>query len=73
VACIGVPDDEMGEQLVALVQLVGGAHGSVGELDAWCRQSLAGYKCPKEYRFVDEIPRNAMGKLDKRALRQAFA
>jgi acyl-CoA synthetase (AMP-forming)/AMP-acid ligase II len=42
-------------------------------LDAWCRDSLAGYKCPKEYHFVDEVPRNPMGKLDKRALRQAFA
>ena len=32
---------------------------------AWCRESLAGYKCPKEFRFVDEIPRNPMGKIDK--------
>jgi long-chain acyl-CoA synthetase len=73
VACIGVPDVEMGERLVALVQLAPGVAGSPAALDAWCRDSLAGYKCPKEYHFVDEVPRNPMGKLDKRALRQAFA
>ena len=39
---------------------------------AWCRESLAGYKCPKEFRFVDEIPRNPMGKIDKRALRSGL-
>jgi long-chain acyl-CoA synthetase len=69
VACVGVPDDEMGEQLVAVVQLVPGVAGSHPALDAWCRDSLAGYKCPKEYRFVDEVPRNPMGKIDKSAVR----
>ena len=61
----------MGERLVALVQLAGGADDvdAVGRTVAWCRESLAGYKCPKELRFVDEIPRNPMGKIDKRSLR----
>jgi long-chain acyl-CoA synthetase len=73
VACIGVPDREMGEQLVALVQLRDGATVDANALKAWCRRSLAGYKCPKEIRFVDEIPRNPMGKIDKRSLRAAYA
>ena len=47
----------------------GRRRGSATSLLAWCRESLAGYKCPKEIRFVDEIPRNPMGKVDKRALR----
>jgi len=59
----------MGERLVALVQLEPGAAEDPEPLQAWCRESLAGYKCPKEIRFTDEIPRNAMGKVDKRALR----
>ena len=71
VACIGVPDREMGEQLVALVQLRDNATADADALVAWCRQSLAGYKCPKQIRFVDEVPRNAMGKIDKRSLRAA--
>lgn len=72
VACVGQPDDEMGEQLVALVQLRPGADAEPESLQAWCRQSLAGYKCPKQIRFVDEIQRNPMGKLDKRALRASL-
>ena len=71
VACIGLVDDEMGERLVALVQLAPGALVTTSELSAWCRASLAGYKCPKEFRFVAELPRNAMGKVDKRSLRAA--
>jgi len=69
VTCIGLPDDEMGERLVALVQLAPGAPEDPGSLLASCRESLAGYKCPKQFRFVAEIPRNPMGKIDKRTLR----
>jgi long-chain acyl-CoA synthetase len=72
VACVGLPDEEMGERLVALVQRAPGAHEEPQSLLAWCRESLAGYKCPKEIRFVAEIPRNPMGKIDKRALRSGL-
>jgi long-chain acyl-CoA synthetase len=67
--CVGVDDQEMGERLVALIQPRPGVELDPAALDAWCRRSLAGYKCPKEYRTVDEIPRNPMGKIDKRSLR----
>jgi len=70
VACIGVPDAEMGERLMAVVQLLPGATVTADELDAWCRQSLAGYKRPRQFRFTDTLPRNAMGKLDKKSLRE---
>jgi len=73
VACVGTPDHEMGERLVALVQVQPGAELDESVLDAWCRGSLAGYKCPKDYRVVDEIPRNPMGKIDKRSLRAGLS
>ncbi len=71
-ACIGIDDREMGEQLIALVQLRPDADGDVETLLAWCRESLAGYKCPKQIRFIDEVPRNAMGKIDKKSLRASL-
>jgi long-chain acyl-CoA synthetase len=72
VACIGLPHHEMGEQLVALVQLRPGAAEDVPALQAWCRESLASYKCPKQFRFVDAVARNPMGKIDKRSLRASI-
>ena len=72
VACIGVPDHEMGEQLIALVQLRPNAIPDAEALTAWCRDLLAGYKCPRQILFVDEVPRNPMGKIDKRSLRSAY-
>jgi len=72
VVCVGLPDDEMGERLVALVELLPGGTEDAGVLLAWCRESLAGYKCPKEVRFVKEIPRSPLGKIDKRTLRDTL-
>jgi long-chain acyl-CoA synthetase len=68
-ACIGLPDREMGERLVAVVQARPGSGPSADALLAWCRSELAGYKCPRQFDFIDEVPRNAMGKIDKKALR----
>jgi long-chain acyl-CoA synthetase len=73
VACIGVPDREMGERMIALVQLQPDVSVTLDELMTWCRSDLAGYKCPKEIRFVDEVPRNPMGKIDKKLLRRSIA
>ena len=71
-ACIGVADPEMGERMIGLVQLRPGAAATGDDLLTWCRTALAGYKCPKELRFVDEVPRNPMGKIDKKTLKQSL-
>ncbi len=72
-AVIGVPNAEMGEELKALVILADGAAAPEhAELDAFCRERLAGYKCPRSYDVVDDIGRNAMGKVNKRKLRAPY-
>jgi acyl-CoA synthetase (AMP-forming)/AMP-acid ligase II len=71
VAVIGRPHEEMGEEVMALVVLEHGrAAPSQAELDAFCRERLAGYKRPRRYVFVADGGRNALGKVNKRALRQ---
>jgi fatty-acyl-CoA synthase len=71
VAVIGVPDEKWGELVTALV-VTDGAETSAEELIKYCRESLAGYKCPKRIEFVDELPRTATGKLQKFKLREKY-
>jgi acyl-CoA synthetase (AMP-forming)/AMP-acid ligase II len=73
VAVIGVPSADMGEEVKALViptDKESPPHPR--ELDQFCRAKLAGFKCPKTYEIVDDIGRNAMGKVNKRILRQTY-
>ena len=72
VAAVGVPSEAMGEELLALVVLAAGPVPTADELDRFCRDRLAGYKCPRSYEVVRDLGRNAMGKLDKRALRAPY-
>jgi acyl-CoA synthetase (AMP-forming)/AMP-acid ligase II len=73
VAVIGVPHPDLGEQLLALVVPVDPAHPpDPADLEAWCRRGLAAYKCPRRYEFVADLPRNAMNKLDKVAMRRPY-
>jgi len=75
VAIIGVPDAEFGEQVKAVVELADGVEPGdrmADELLGYCRENLAGYKCPKTVDFVDELPRLPSGKLLKRELRKRY-
>jgi fatty-acyl-CoA synthase len=68
-AVVGVADDRWGEVGIAFVVAGGGM--TEEELLAHCRERLARFKVPKAVRFVDEIPRNSMGKIQKSELRAA--
>jgi long-chain acyl-CoA synthetase len=75
VATIGVPDDEWGESVKAVVELVEGVVGSAElaeELMEFCRDRLAHFKCPRSVDFVDELPREDTGKIFKRKLREQY-
>jgi len=68
-AVIGLPHPDFGEAVVGVV--IG--HGDEAAMIAQCRQHLAAYKTPKRIVFVDDLPRNAMGKVQKNLLRQTYA
>jgi malonyl-CoA/methylmalonyl-CoA synthetase len=68
-AVIGCPHADFGEAVVAVVQ----GRGDEAAIIAAARQSLAAFKAPKRVFFVDELPRNAMGKVQKNLLRETYA
>jgi acyl-CoA synthetase (AMP-forming)/AMP-acid ligase II len=68
VGVLGTPDPDMGEQVTAFVQLLPGATATADELIAYTRDRLSHFKCPREVRFVDELPRLPTGKLLKRQI-----
>jgi len=68
-AVIGCPDSEWGEKVTAVVVLNQGESVSGEELIRFCRERLAPYKSPKSIVFRDDLPRNAMGKIQKAQLR----
>ena len=75
VAVIGVPDEEMGEAVKAVVELADGIAADepvAAELLAYTRQHIAHYKCPKSVDFIDELPRLPTGKLYKRLLKDRY-
>jgi acyl-CoA synthetase (AMP-forming)/AMP-acid ligase II len=69
---IGVPSQKWGEETKACVVLRPGQSASEEEIIAFCRQYLAGFKCPKSVDFLPALPRNAGGKILKRQLREAY-
>lgn len=71
VAVIGIPDATWGEAVHALV-VARGRPPAVEELKDLCRRRVAGYKVPKSVEFVGELPRNAIGKVLKRELREPY-
>lgn len=71
-AVIGVPDEKWDEMVKALVVLKAGKQVQEKELIAYCKRHLAGFKCPKSFVFVNELPKTAMKKIDKVALRNKY-
>jgi fatty-acyl-CoA synthase len=69
-ALIGIPDDRWGEVGLAFVVLHPGARADAEDLHGFLLDRIAKYKIPKSFRFVDELPRNATGKLIKSRLRE---
>ena len=69
---IGVPDQEWGEAVKAVVSTVDGAEVSEHELIDFCRDHVASYKKPRSVDFLDELPRNNYGKIVKRELREPY-
>ena len=69
-AVFGVPDRDLGERVVAAVVTEYGVDLDPQELRAGARERLAGYQVPKSVIIVDELPRNAMGKVEKAVLRE---
>jgi acyl-CoA synthetase (AMP-forming)/AMP-acid ligase II len=70
-AAVGVPDAEFGQRLLAFVVLKPGKDVGEDELKAYVKENLARYKVPREIRFLEELPRNATGKVLKRELSAA--
>ena len=75
VAVFGIPDPDWGEQVKAVVEPAPGASSGPElerELIEFCRERLAGYKCPRTVDFIEAMPREPTGKLLKRKLRDPY-
>jgi acyl-CoA synthetase (AMP-forming)/AMP-acid ligase II len=71
-AVIGVPDDEWGEQVKAVVVLGEGETATAEEIIAYCRQHLAGYKVPRTVDFVTDLPKTDTGKVLKKLIKAPY-
>jgi len=72
VAVIGVPDERWGEAVKAMVVRKPGADPSAEDIIAFARTRIAGFKAPKSVDFIEALPRNASGKILRRALREPY-
>ncbi|MEY2473489.1 MAG: long-chain acyl-CoA synthetase, partial [Actinomycetota bacterium] len=71
-AVFGIPDDEWGEAVHAVITTYDGSALEQAALEAFCREHLAGYKVPRSHALMKEIPRSASGKILKRELREPY-
>jgi long-chain acyl-CoA synthetase len=75
VATIGIPDEEWGEAVKAVIQPANGVEPSdalAAELLDFCRDRLAHFKCPRSIDFTPQLPREDTGKIYKRVLREQY-
>ncbi len=70
-AVVGIPNDEWGELIVSAIVVKNKAI-NLDELNKWLREKMAAYKTPRKYIIVDELPRNAMGKVTKNDVKKLF-
>lgn len=71
-AVVGLPDEEFGQRVGALVVRSSGADATAVDLQEHCRATLAGYKCPRTVAFADALPRTASGTVDRTAVRESL-
>jgi len=71
-AVVGIPDEKWGETVMGFVILAEDASISEDEIIAYSREKIAGFKCPKTIKFINEIPRNPTGKVLRRKLREPY-
>jgi acyl-CoA synthetase (AMP-forming)/AMP-acid ligase II len=69
-AVIGLPDAQWGEVVAAVVVARAGTSIELEDLQAFCRGQLAGFKLPRRLHLIDQLPRNAAGKVQKHFLRR---
>ena len=68
----GLSDADLGERVVAIIVPKEGSEIDAIEVISLIKEKLAGFKVPKEVKFIDQLPRNAMGKVQKNILRETF-
>jgi len=71
-AVVAKPDEKWGETVMGFVILAEDASISEDEIIAYSREKIAGFKCPKTIKFINEIPRNPTGKVLRRELREPY-
>ncbi len=64
-AVVGIPDERLGEEVMAVVTLLPGSSLTAPELVEYCKERMAAYKYPRRVEFRDELPKNALGKILK--------
>jgi long-chain acyl-CoA synthetase len=67
-AVVGLPHDDWGELVAAVLVPKAGAHLTITDLDAFARSRLSGYKCPRRIELWEDLPKNASGKVQKSAI-----
>ncbi|HEX3028161.1 MAG TPA: class I adenylate-forming enzyme family protein [Clostridia bacterium] len=71
-AVIGVDDDKLGQRIVAMVVLMPGCKAETKDIYKWCVLQLEDRKVPKEILIIDEIPRNVIGKICKKDIKELY-
>ena len=72
VCVIGVPNEEWGNVIRAVVQPKSGAHVDEGEIINFCRDKMAGYKIPRSIVFTENLPRSPVGKMLRQKIRDTY-